>query len=69
MPDSEAKKKWMKENAIIFSIKLMKRSEADIVNYVEENLARGIGKNTLFKMALREYMENHPVESKEPGKE
>ena len=69
MPDSEAKRKWMKENAIIFSIKLMKRSEADIVNYVEENLARGIGKNTLFKMAMREYIANHPLESTESEKE
>lgn len=59
MPDSEAKKKWAKENAVIFSVKLMKRTEADIIEYMDKMLAKGIGKGTLLKMALREYMQNH----------
>lgn len=60
MPDSKAKRRWMNENTMTFSIKLMKRTETDIIEYLEENLSRGIGKGTVFKAALREYMKNHP---------
>lgn len=54
MPDSEAKKRWMKENSIIFSIKLMKRTEADLIEFLE-----GKVKGEVMKTALREYIENH----------
>ena len=60
MAESEAKKKWIKENTIIFSIKLMKRTEADIINYLEMMSNKGVRKGTIFKAALREYMKNHP---------
>lgn len=63
MPDSEAKKKWMEKNTIVFSIKLMRRTEADIIEYLDANLAKGIGKGTIIKAALREYMENHKEET------
>ena len=63
MPDSEAKKKWMKENTHVFSVKLMKKSEQDIIEYLEAMLERGIGKGTVLKLALREYMQNHPIDS------
>lgn len=62
MSDSEAKKKWMEKNTIVFSIKLMRRTEADIIEYLDANLAKGIGKGTIIKAALREYMENHKDE-------
>lgn len=65
MPDSEAKRKWMAKNAIVFSVKLMRRTEADIIEYLEANLSRGIGKGTVLKAALREYMANHPIGGKE----
>lgn len=64
MPDSEAKKKWMEKNTIVFSIKLMRRTEADIIEYLDANLAKGVGKGTIIKAALREYMENHKEETK-----
>ncbi len=63
MPDSEAKKKWMEKNTIVFSIKLMRRTEADIIEYLDANLAKGVGKGTIIKAALREYMENHKEET------
>ena len=59
MPDSEAKRKWIKDNTIIFSVKLMKKSEADIVEFINRNLEKGISKNTIIKIALREYMKRH----------
>lgn len=63
MPDSEAKKKWMEKNTIVFSIKLMRRTEADIIEYLDATLAKGVGKGTVIKAALREYMENHKEET------
>lgn len=62
MPDSEAKKKWISDNTIIFSVKLMRRTEADIIEYLGKMAERGIGRGTVLKMAIREYMQNHPNE-------
>lgn len=59
MPDSEAKKKWIKDNTIIFSIKLMKRTETDIIEFLDKRQEQGISKATVFKAALREYILNH----------
>ena len=59
MPDSEAKRKWIKENTIIFSIKLMKKTEADIIEFLDQQMSNGIAKGTTIKTALREYMDNH----------
>ena len=64
MPDSEAKKNWIKENTIIFSVKLMKRTEDDIISFLNSNLQKGIGRNATIKLALREYIENHKEEEK-----
>ena len=62
MPDSQAKRKWMKENSVNLTLKLMRRTETDIFDYLEKMEAKGIGKGTMFKIALREYMVNHPAE-------
>ena len=62
MPESEAKKQWMKENSITFSIKLMKRTEGDIIEFIDKLGDQGIPRGTVFKLALREYMENHKGE-------
>ena len=35
MPDSEAKKKWIKENTVFIGLKLNKRTDADILGYLE----------------------------------
>lgn len=60
MPDSEAKKKWIAENTIVFSLKLMKKADADIIAYLDSKGAEGVKKGTVIKQALREYMKNHP---------
>ena len=59
MPDSEAKKKWMAENSIVFSVKFMRTTEADMMEYMEKRLKEGVDKGPLSKKALREYMKNH----------
>ena len=51
MPDSEAKKKWMKENSKLIPIKFMKRTESDILEYLEDKPTA-----TVIKNALRYYM-------------
>lgn len=62
MPDSEKKKKWMSENSIVFSVKFMRTTEADMIEYMEKHMKKGVAKGTLIKQALRDYMKNHPVE-------
>ena len=59
MPDSEAKKKWMKENFWTLSVKIHRKHDADIVDYLE---SKGEDKQKYIKIALREYMTNHPEE-------
>lgn len=54
MPESEAKKKWQKENTEFIGMKLQKSTDADILRYLE-----GKSKQTIIKAALREYIENH----------
>ena len=54
MPESEAKKKWMRENTVVCSVKFNKNTEQDLLAYLE-----GKPTATVFKQALREYMENH----------
>ena len=64
MPDSEAKRKCIKENSIVFSVKFMQKGDKDIIDFLNENLTKGVKKNTLIKLALREYMENHKEDNK-----
>ena len=54
MPDSEAKKAWIKENSKIVSFKCMKKGDADILAFLQ-----GKQTATVIKAALREYMERH----------
>ena len=57
MPDSEAKKKWMKDNSKIISIKMMLKSDKDILDFLADKPTA-----TTIKLALREYMANHKEE-------
>ena len=57
MPESEAKKKWMRENTVVITAKFSRNTEQDLLDYLE-----GKQKATIIKVALREYMENHPNE-------
>lgn len=59
MPEREAKKAWMKENSIMITVRLMRRTEDDIVSYLDKMQEKGIARGALIKAALREYMNNH----------
>lgn len=52
---SEKRKAWEKENTVVISIKLQRSTDADILSYLN-----GKSKQTIIKLALREYMEKHP---------
>ena len=54
---SQAKADWMKENSKMYGIRVMKKSEADLWDYLQGKQAA-----TVFKAALREYIANHPDE-------
>ena len=53
--NSAAKQNWMKENSKVFGVRVMKTTEKDIWDYLQDKEA-----STVFKAALREYMKNHP---------
>lgn len=53
---TEARKEWELKNKWVFSISIMRNSEADIVEYLQENEAKGVRRGTLIKEALREKM-------------
>ena len=59
---SQAKSDWMKENSKIYSVRVMKKTETDMFDFVERQKSKGIDAAAVFKKALREYMENHPDE-------
>lgn len=56
--ETEAHKRWMKENSRIYSVRVMKNTEADIFEFLQ-----GKEVATIIKIALREYMENHKGET------
>ena len=60
MYESEAKRKWQKENTVFIGVKLQKSTDKGILEYLE-----GQSKQTVIKAALREYMERHPLPAKE----
>lgn len=51
---SESRKKWEKENTVCLSMKLQKTTDKDILDFLD-----GKQKQTIIKLALREYIENH----------
>ena len=57
MPESEAKKKWMKENTKMVAVKMMVKSDGDIIDFLSDKPA-----STVIKVALREYIRNHEGE-------
>ena len=54
MYESEAKRKWQKENTVHIGFKLQKSTDADILQFLD-----GKVKQAVIKEAIREYMENH----------
>ena len=58
MYESEAKRKWQKENTVFIGVKLQKSTDADILEFLQDK-----PNQTTIKLALREYMENHKEET------
>lgn len=59
MSDSEAKKRWDKENMIFIGFKLFRpvgnnTNDQDIIDFLADKV-----KGETIKLALREYMKNH----------
>lgn len=59
MPDSEAKKRWAKENMLLIGLKLHRKNDSEIIEYLTE---QGDNKQKIIKEAIKEYMENHKDE-------
>lgn len=56
--ESEAHKRWMRENSKIYGVRIMKNSEPDLWEFLQGKEASAI-----IKLALREYIENHKGET------
>ena len=59
MGDTEKQRAWQKENTVMVAMRLQKSTDADILQFLE-----GKQKQTVIKLALREYMNNHKEEIK-----
>ena len=66
MPDSEAKKRWAKENMLLIGLKLHRKNDSEIIEYLA---GQGENKQKIIKEAIKEYMVNHPEESEIPWEE
>ena len=60
MPESEARKRWVKENKVFLGLKLHRTLDADILAYLE-----GKQYATEIKKALRYYIEHRGYEESE----
>lgn len=57
MPESEAKKAWMKANTTVITVKFNHNTEQELLDYLRAGKPA-----TIIKAALREYMKNHSEE-------
>ena len=53
------------ENTLIFSVKFFKTSEQDLIDFMDSKVdkAKGIGRGTVIKQALKLYMESEKASS------
>ena len=56
--DSEAKKRWDKENTVMVSIKFQNKPDGDIIDFLRDNVDDNTSKQDIIKAALREYIAN-----------
>ena len=59
MGETEKQRAWQKENTVMVAMRLQKSTDADILQFLE-----GKQKQTVIKLALREYIENYKEEIK-----
>lgn len=57
--DPESKKRWDKENTSPLLIKFQNKTDGDILEYLASASGEGRTKQSIIKLALREYMNNH----------
>lgn len=62
---NEAWSNWSRDNSIVFTMKIMKKSEEDIVKFLDVEAKKGVARNTAIKKAIREYIANHKEEYNE----
>lgn len=55
--ESDKKRKWQKENTVLVGIKLQKKGDWKILQYLNEKEKQGFSKAGLFKNALLRQME------------
>lgn len=62
MPDSDKKKDWMQKYSLTIAVKIMKRADQSLIDYILAKTQQdGITRSELIKAALKEYMVNHPL--------
>lgn len=62
--ESEAKRRWQKENTVFFGLKLQKTTDKKLIAFLQSL----DNKQAIIKQALREYMERQEQKSKEENK-
>ena len=55
--DKINEKRWRKENTTAVTINLLKTTDADIISFLDKEIAKGKSKQGVFKEALREKIE------------
>ena len=55
---SQAKADWMKDNSKVYGIRIMKRTEPELYEFLQKQKVP----TATIKEALRYYMEHHPQE-------
>ena len=55
MSDAPSKIRWDRENVRIFTFKLMRKTDQDVIEFLEPR-----NKRKIICDAIREYMANHP---------
>lgn len=54
--DFKKQYQWMKENKVFVSLGLMKSTDSDIIQFLEDRKKQGQARNALIKKALRDMM-------------
>ena len=57
MPDAPSKKRWDAENVLIYTVKFMRRTDADVIDFLQGKNRR----DTILKV-VRYYIEHHKEE-------
>ena len=55
MADAPSKIRWDKENVRVYTFKLFRKKDQDVIDYLENK-----NKHDAITSAIREYMKNHP---------